>query len=405
MRITKLPNGLTVIFDRMPADSIAIQALVAVGSNYEQPNVAGISHFLEHMLFEGTTKRTAQQLTNEIERYGGEFNAATSNEKTIYYIIMPKKHFKIALTIMADILQHPTFKPKIVEKERNVILNEMSVLNDDPKVYQWILFYKHLFKRHPARNPIYGTPTAVKAIDRSALQKFFTTYYVPNNVTLSIAGNIQNPLPAIRHAFRRWKQKPLQPHQTTSEPREMRPASHRFTMPYAHAYLVFGYKCPPRNHSDSYALDVIRAILSRGQSARLFNEIRTKRGLAYVVGAHYDANIDFGAFGVYAGTEAKHVSLVRKILLKQLKGKRFTAREVQEAKSYIEGSFILANEESKDRADMNASWWMFRKRPAHYVKRIKKVTLAQVNAAARRYFSHGYTEVLIFPKAQQQKQK
>ena len=168
MKKTNLKNGLTLIEEKKDTASVSIVITVKTGSNNETKKILGISHFIEHMLFEGTAKReNSTIIANEIEKLGGDLNAYTSNEKTCFYIKVPKKHFDKALDILSDILQNPVFDKKSIEKERGIILKEINLVNDEPRFYQWILFQRTLFKKYPTKNPAYGTRAAVKKITRN----------------------------------------------------------------------------------------------------------------------------------------------------------------------------------------------------------------------------------------------
>jgi predicted Zn-dependent peptidase len=186
-----LSNGLTILLEKRSTDSVTIMVTVRVGSNNEPENLLGISHFLEHMLFEGTKKRPSSTIiANEIERLGGELNAYTTNERTCFYIKVPKKHFDIALDIISDILQNPVFDKSAIEKERQIILKEINMVTDDPRFHQWILFQKTLFKKHPARNPTYGAIETVQKIRRDDLISYYNKHYTGTNMIISVVGGM-----------------------------------------------------------------------------------------------------------------------------------------------------------------------------------------------------------------------
>ena len=171
-----LKNSLKIIYDKKKSNSITILVNTDVGSNFEPKSIAGISHFLEHMFFEGSKNRTVRQIGESIENVGGEFNAATSHERTIFYIKVPKKHFKLAVDILSDILKNPLFDPKILDKERKVVLEEIKMIYDQPLHYQWTLFLKTLFKRHPTKNSIAGSAESVKNITRTQMFNYFKKF-------------------------------------------------------------------------------------------------------------------------------------------------------------------------------------------------------------------------------------
>jgi len=203
-----LANGLTVIYKKKRGNSVVVEVMIKVGSNHEQKNERGISHFLEHILFEGTTTRpTNKDVSNEIEKIGGDFNAYTSNEKTCFYIKVLKKHFKIAVDVLADILQNPLFKETDIKKEKNVVIKEIDMVNDEPKYHQWILLQKLLFDKHPCRFPTYGDKKVIKNLTRQKLIKFFKKYYVPNNMVISIVGDVSNWKKEIKKKMiLKWKE-------------------------------------------------------------------------------------------------------------------------------------------------------------------------------------------------------
>lgn len=397
MQILTLSNGLKIILDKRNSDSMAVYLQINTGSNYEKPNELGISHFLEHMVFEGTKIRTAKEIANAIESLGGEFNAATSQERTYYYTFLPKKNLSVSLDILSDMMKNSLFDPKHIEKERKVVLDEISLINDDPKYYQWILLQKTLFKNLPVRNPVYGTREIMSKITRKQILNYFNTYYVPNNMILSISGNFQNPLPLIKKYFSNMKPKKLPKITFPEEPEQKKEIVHE-KKEVEHSYLVIGYKAPVRNHKDSYPLDVIQAILGRGQSSKLFEEIRIKRGLAYALGAMYESNIDFGFFATYVSTDKENIEECKNILLKEIKLKDITEKDVKEAKTFIEGNFTIKYEDNKERANQNAFWSILNKNPKEYIKNVNKVTKHDVLTVAKKYFHDNYVACYLDQK-------
>src|SRR3989338_6634527 len=202
MKKYTIKNGITLIFEKTSSKSVAVEIMFKVGSNFESLKVAGISHFLEHMLFEGTKKRkTSREIANEIEKYGGDFNAYTTGDRTAFFIKIINKKFDNALDILSDIVKNPVFGEKIMEKEKQVILKEINMVNDDPRLYQWILFQEALFEKHPARYPTYGTIQTVKAITREQLVDYYKTHYNANNMIISIVGNVSNAKEKVEKYF------------------------------------------------------------------------------------------------------------------------------------------------------------------------------------------------------------
>lgn len=390
-----LKNGLTILFDKRKTDSVAINVTVKVGSNNERLRVLGLSHFLEHILFEGTKKRTAIELANEIEKLGGYMNASTSNEYTDYYAIVPSNYFDTALEILADMLINSKFEKKVVEKERQVILDEISLHDDDPNTYQWILFSKCLFKKANAKNPVAGSYASVSRATSQDIVKHFKRHYVPNNMVVSVSGNARDVFDKVKSKFGLLKRQKVPKYKDSKEPRDKKPTIKKEGKKINHSYLVIGYKAPTVKSRDTFAMEVIRAILGKGQSSRLFNEIRTKRGLGYSVGAQYSANLGFGYFASFVSADKKNIPTCREILLKEFKLVDLTRKEVGEAKRYIIGSNLIRNEGNAERAEGNALFETAGMSLKSYLKAIKAVKFEEVKKMTKKYFNNNYTEIVL----------
>lgn len=396
----ELKNGLTIIIEKKPIETTTIQATVKVGSNNENKKINGISHFIEHMLFEGTKKRpNSQIISNEIESLGGELNAYTCNERTCFYIRVPKKHFDKALDITADILQNPLFNEKNIEKERKIILKEIDLHKDEPRFHQWILFTKTLFKKHPAKLPTYGTVEAVKRITRKDLLNYYHKYYVPNNTIILVVGNFnKNIVNKIKNQFKNLKPKKLSKTKKIKEPKQNKIEIKKEKRKILSSYMVMGYKTPPRKNKDSYVLDVIRSILGRGQSGKIFDEIRNKRGLAYEVGVHHDPSINYGFFAVYLNTDKKNIKKIIQLIIKEFENlKNLTSKELKEAKGFLIGQHILENEDPKELADELSYWESIKDAELlnKYIKEINKINKKDILRVANKYLTKNYTLAMI----------
>ncbi len=395
----KLRNGLIVILDKQPSKSITIELTVKVGSNYEKTNELGISHFIEHLLFEGTKKRDTRQIAAAIENLGGEINALTSNERTSYYIKIIKKHADIALDILSDIVKNSLFKNESVEKERQVILNEISSISDNPNFYQWIIFQRNLFKKNPAKNPISGNAKTISSMTRKQILDYYDSYYHANNIILSIVGNYEkNILKKINYYFSDIKQKRIKKYKNIKDPKSVKIKIYREKKDFEHSYLVLGHKTISRDHKDSYILDVIRVILGAGMSSRLFNEIRIKRALAYSLGVQHEANLDYGFFAVFLNAEKKKLEEAKNIVTKELEKIRYvTNKELIDAKNYIEGQYLIEIEDNQKRAEAISFWQVIKdyKLFESYLKNISKVNIKDIERVAKKYFDGKYTQIII----------
>jgi predicted Zn-dependent peptidase len=395
-----LGNGLKVMLENRSGRTVAVEVNVKTGSDNEEPRIAGISHFVEHTVFDGTKKRpTALKISNEIERLGGEFNAATSNERTFYYIKLPDKHLEIALDILSDMLFRPLFDTKSIEKEKSIILDEINMVNDQPRYYQWILFERSLFKKHPCKNPVYGNAAAIKALSRKDLVAYHSKFYMPNNMTLVISGNLHHKgLELVKKYFDGPKGKPVSKRVAVKEPLQTKKQVVTEKKNINQSYMVIGYKTVVRSDPASYTFDVIRAILGRGQSGKVFDEIRNKLALAYDVGVYHNPNVDFGFFAVYANTNKKNIDRIVKIILKQFRSlERLSDKELEEAKTFLEGEFLLTTEDNQKMADALVFWDMSGAGGSvdEYLKRIRSVTKKDVAAAAKKYLNDNYTLTII----------
>ncbi|HLC81741.1 MAG TPA: pitrilysin family protein [Candidatus Nanoarchaeia archaeon] len=397
MQKITLPNGLTVIHQPKKSNSIVVELQVNVGSNDEGAEERGISHFLEHLLFEGTEKRPTNQLiSNEIESIGGDFNAYTTNERTCFYVKVLKKHFVLAAEIISDIMQHSLFKEEHIEREKNVVMKEIDMINDEPRFYQWLFLQKNLFKNHPCRYPTYGDKAIIKNLTKQKICSYFKKHYRPENMTLSVVGDASGWRRVIAEKFimergNKTSQKKVKEYsagkgQVVREKRKI-----------SNTYTVIGFKTVPRSHRDSYVLEVINGILGRGQSGRMFAEIRSRHGLAYDVGSQNIGEITYGYFAVYATVDKKNVNLVKNLIDAEIgKLRQVTEKDLQEAKYFIEGNYLLELEDTQKVADQILFWEQVSKASLmnSFVNQVKKVTVNDVKRVASKYFRKGTLVVL-----------
>ncbi|MCH8067169.1 MAG: insulinase family protein [Nanoarchaeota archaeon] len=398
----RLKNGITILFEKNSSKSVAVELMFKVGSNDENQKIAGISHFLEHMLFEGTKKRKdSREIANEIEKYGAEFNAYTSGTRTAFFIKIINKRFDTALDILSDMVANPLFDKKKIEKEKKVVLKEINMVTDDPRQHQWILFQKNLFEKHPAKNPTYGTVQAVKNINREVINDYYIKYYSPNNLVISVVGNVSDVKGKIIRYFGNLKPKKLSERKLVKEPLQTKIKKFVEKRKIHNSYMVLGYKTIPRIHEDSYVLDVITSVLGRGQSGWMFEEIRNKLGLAYQVGVQNELEDDYGTLAIFAGLDKKNIEKAKKIILKQFrKLENLNKTELDEAKTYIEGNYALNIEDNFNAADNLAFWETIKNTSLadNYVKNIKKVKIGDVKRVAKKYLNNKYTLIIIEQK-------
>lgn len=302
---------------------------------------------------------------------------------------------------MSDIIINPLFRTEDIERERKVILDEIKLVTDEPRHHQWILFEKTLFKKHPVRNATYGTVKAVKSINKQDMVDYYTKYYLPNNMVVSVVGDVSNIRQKFEKAFINFTPHQIPRQKRVIEPKQRKAEKRVEKRNVGNSYVVLGYKTPPRKSRDSYVLDIIKSILGRGQSGRMFYEIRTKRGLAYEVGVHHEPSSDYGFFAVYLSTNKKNINSVVTIILDELKKLHNTdLKELNEAKEYVEGNFYLSNEDNYQMADSIGFWALVGNAELinSYIKIIRSITVNDIKRVSKKYLTKNYALAVIQQK-------
>lgn len=349
---TTLTNGLRIITHAMPTSfSVSAVILVGAGSRYETKEQAGISHFLEHMLFKGTKKRpTPKAIAETIEGVGGVLNAATEKELTSYYVKVAQRHGSLALELLTDMLRHSRFLVAEVEKERHVITEEIHMTEDMPQDLVNALIDELIWPDHPLGREIAGTEASVKGMRRSSLLAYIAERYVPNNAVISVAGNVTHDQ-VVQEADRllgAWRPGPIHPYEAAPiRPGSLRQAVKVKDIEQAHLCVSAGGL--PRQHADRRALDIQNLILGGGMSSRLFLEIRERRALAYDVQAYLDYFEDTGASVIYAGTDPDQTPSCLEAILEELRRLRrqpVAPDELTRAKEYLKGRMLLGLEDN-----------------------------------------------------------
>ena len=397
MKKVVFPNGLKVIYEKRNSASVVIQVMIKVGSNHEKSNEKGFAHFLEHILFEGTVKRPSNlEITNEIEKIGGIFNAYTTNERTCFYIKVLKKDFPKAVEILADILHNSLFKEESIQKEKKIIIKEIEMVDEEPKLHQWVILQKNLFNNHPTGNPTYGDKKIIKSLRRENLISFFDKYYIANNLVISIIGNITGWKKEIINNFQLKKGKLYRLDNDAGKlPKSKIIKIKKSNL--TNTYLVIGFKTVSRKNPGSYIIEVVNAILGRGQSGKIFTQIRSKRGLAYDIGTQHISEGGFGYFAVYATIDKKNVFLVKNLILEEIeKLKSISELELEEAKNFIQGDFILSLEDPQKLADQLLLWEQAKNAELmnYFLKKIKKVSKEDISRVINRYFKNNVMVIL-----------
>lgn len=355
VRRTVLPGGLRVVTETLPTVRSATFGIwVGVGSRDETPALNGATHYLEHLLFKGTTRRSALDISAALDAVGGEMNAFTAKENTCYYARVLDTDLPLAIDVVCDMLTGSLIRPEDVEAERGVILEEMAMAEDDPGDVVHDLFAQVLYGDSPLGRPILGTQETVTALTRDQIAGFFHRRYKPEHLVVAAAGNLDHArvVRMVQKAFAPVLEKSTgHPAEVRRGVRANRTASRVEVLNRSteQAHLVFGVPGVPRHDERRWALGVLNAALGGGMSSRLFQEVREKRGLAYSVYSYSSSYADSGLFGIYAGCQPKRVEEVLRICREELAkvvADGITEEELTRAIGQISGSTVLGMEDT-----------------------------------------------------------
>jgi len=348
---TILANGLRVVTSAMPhTRSVSVGFYVGAGSRYEDDPIAGVSHFLEHMLFKGTERRpTAQEISEEIEGVGGIMNAATDKELTVYWAKVGDQHFTRCLDVLADALLNSTFVPEEIEKERQVIIEELAMTEDSPADLAALLIDEVLWPDQPLGRDVGGSQKSVAALTREQIVGFVDRHYGPKTTVLSVAGNVRHD-EVVRLADKllgKWGTTPSGTWFRAVE--KPSPKAALKSKKTEQAQVCLAVPALSSFHPDRYALDVLNTILGEGMSSRLFVEIREKLALAYDVHSYVAHFLDAGSLVVSAGVDPKRVEPTIVAILPELSKIRegIPERELHKAKELIKGRLQLRMEDTR----------------------------------------------------------
>jgi len=388
---TDLPSGLTVVTEAMAGSrSASFGCWVRVGARDEGDDLAGASHFLEHLLFKGTETRSGREISEAIEAVGGELNAHTAHEHTAFYARVPAEAAAVGLELLCDVVTSPMFDVDDVESERQVILEELHLAEDEGDDRVMSLAHEALWGDHPLGREVLGTLATIDGMDRGAIAAFFEHHYHPANLVLVAAGAVDHE--AVVAAGERFPDRSPGERPAREAPGGPIPVRERMLLrrPSEQAHLCAVWPALASDDPDRYALGVANQILGGGLSSRLFQEIREERGLAYTVFSSVAAFSDAGSLAAYVGTGAERVDEVRKLLLEitaELVEGGVTEREWEVARGYLEGSFLLGLEDSGSVMARLGNHVCSRGRVTpveDQLAKLRAVTIEQVGAAAQR---------------------
>jgi predicted Zn-dependent peptidase len=348
-----LPNGLTLITEAMPhVRSVAIGVWLKRGSRHETPAQAGISHFIEHMVFKGTRNRSAETIAAEMDSIGGHMDAFTAKEYAAFHLKVLDEHLPVAVDVLGDIVMNPLFDPMELVKERKVIFEEINMVEDTPDDLVVELFTQVFWPDHPLGRPILGTKRSVGKFGRGDLAAFFKAVYRPGNIVIAAAGHLEHDQLSklvARHFG------PLEPGATPVNGRPPRATARivtRSKKELEQVHLCLGTPALRQTHEDRYGSYILNTMLGGSMSSRLFQNVREKRGLVYSIASGVSSYSDAGNLTVYAGTSLDAVNEVVRLTveeIKRLKGERVAADELRRAKDHLKGSLMLSLENTGSR--------------------------------------------------------
>jgi len=347
-----LDNGLRLITETMPqVRSVTVGVWLTRGSRHESDARSGVAHFIEHMLFKGTTSRTAEDLAQEIDSIGGHLDAFTAKEYAAYYIKVLDEHLPIAVDLLSDLVLNPAFRDEDIAREKNVVLEEIKMVEDTPDDLVHEVFTQSFWQGHPLGRPILGSRQTVEALTSDTLREYFGGAYVASNVIVAAAGNLEHD--RVRELVARA----FAPLGATGEgvedqPPRAVPCLTVRTKDLGQSHVVMGTSAYPQRHDDRYVSYILNTVLGGSMSSRLFQNVREKRGLAYAVFSGLNAYRDAGVLSIYAGCSTASVGQVVDLVVEELKGLKttpVTAEELRRAKDHLKGSLMLSLENTASR--------------------------------------------------------
>jgi predicted Zn-dependent peptidase len=396
-----LSNGIPVVMEQLKnMRSVSLGIWVKVGSRNEETHKNGISHFLEHMFFKGTAKRTAKDIAVEIDSLGGELNAFTSKESTTFYVKILDEYLEKGIDLLSDIFLHSTFPEEDIEKEKRIIKEEIKLVEDTPDDYIHDLFNQTIWGHKDLGQPVLGRRETVKSFTREDIVSHIKKYYGTKDVVISCAGNFEH------ESLVNILNKSLGSLRRGSEPEKGAPPYFEnkvevFHKELSEAHLCIGVEGIPQTSEDRYSLFVLNTIFGAGVSSRLFQEIREKRGLAYSIYSFVSSYYDTGIWGVYAGVSRKRVGEVAGLILKEMHDLKSTLTEVelQRAKNHLKGNIVLGLESTSSRMTNIARQEIYHGRyysPKEIMKEVDSITLVNIQALAEKLIKHGWFSLTVY---------
>jgi predicted Zn-dependent peptidase len=407
---TEFESGLRIVTERMPSvRSATLGVWVGAGSRDERPDIAGSSHFLEHLLFKGTPTRNARQIAEAFEAVGGDLNAFTGKENTCFYARVLDRDLPMAVEYMSDMLQHSLLRKPDFEAERQVILEEINMHEDSPDELIHDLFTETLWAGHPLGRPVLGTVKSITSVNRDQVKRFYRRHYVPANFVVAVAGNLEHEqvVQLVQQGVEAGPVRHEGPSAWHLRQHRDAPNASGATLvrsrPTEQAHICLGTNGLARSDPERFAFGVVNQALGGGMSSRLFQEVREKRGLAYAVYSYHGMFAETGVFSVYAGTTPARAEEVLRIVRREISDLAeggLGEEEFVRAKGHMKGSFVLSLEDTSGRMSRLGKSELAQGEILSVdetLERIDSVTLEDARRVAARVFAQPTTLAVIGP--------
>jgi predicted Zn-dependent peptidase len=399
---TKLANGLVIVTEQMPhVRSVSFGVFQRVGSRFEASEKNGITHFIEHALFKGTRKRTAAQIAAESDALGGHLDAFTGREIVGFHTKVLDEHVVRAFELLGDLVTSPAFKAAEIEKERNVILEEIKMVEDTPDDLVYEIFSERYYPEHALGRPILGTPASLRRLKRPQLEAYYEETYCAENLIIAAAGNLRHDeiVHLVEEHFANLPARTSKPVSPIPQPAPHMTVRHKAELEQSH--LVIGAPCPSLVSEDRYVSHILTLILGGGMSSRLFQSVREDRGLVYTVFSSISPFIDSGYLSIYAGASTEQLPATIEATmneLKRIKNEPIGEEELTRNKDQLKSSLMLNLESTSSRMSSLAQQEMTFERftsPDEIIESVEAVTAESVQRMANEIFQPDQLAVTV----------
>jgi len=399
---TVLANGIRVITETMPhVRSVSVGIWLGTGARLESPQETGICHFIEHLLFKGTTHRSAEEIARSVDSIGGNLDAFTGKELVTFNTKVLDEHLPIAFDVLSDLVIHPLLRPEDIEKEKGVVLEELKMEADNPEYLVHEIFASNFWRGHALGRPILGTRETIRRFNRDMIEAYYRRVYIPSNILITAAGHLRHEQ-LVELARERFEE--LSPGDPL--PKDDPPVTHarlalRHKKSLEQVHLCLGVPAHPLPHRDRFAGYLLNTLLGGGMSSRLFQNIREKQGLAYAVFSDISPYRDTGCLSVYAGTSPEATRKVVNSILaefRRLKEEPVGEEEIRRGKDYLKGSLMLGLESTTNRMANLARQELYFGRffsLDELLEDIERVTAADVQRLAQEFFDSRYISLTV----------